>query len=197
MDARIFQEFERICAGRPMGEMVLEVGALPNEESLLNMKSLQSVRTRIGLNLDGPYSWNGFTIVKGNANAMTCFADGIFDTVLCNAMLEHDKFFWKSLGEIKRVTRQGGLVVIGVPGYTERSLERRLCKVINRLPWIARKRLDWIVSTTLTYRIHNQPGDYYRFSPQAITEVFFDGMHEVEVRSLMVPPRIIASGIKN
>ena len=40
------------------------------------------------------------------------------------------------------------------------------------------------------------PGDYYRFSEQAVREVFFEGMKEVEIRTVLVPPRIIGTGIR-
>jgi len=49
---------------------------------------------------------------------------------------------------------------------------------------------------TITFEIHAAPGDYYRFSPQAFKEVLFDGMDAVEVRTIMLPPRIIGAGIK-
>ena len=40
-----------------------------------------------------------------------------FDAVVCNAMLEHDKHFWKTIEEIHRVSRPGAIIAIGVPGY--------------------------------------------------------------------------------
>ncbi len=48
---------------------------------------------------------------------MECFCDARFDVVLCNAVIEHDRYFWKTIEEIKRVAKPGGLVVIGAPGY--------------------------------------------------------------------------------
>jgi hypothetical protein len=53
-----------------------------------------------------------------------------------------------------------------------------------------------LAASTLTLRTHQYPGDYYRFSPQAMVEVFFQGLHDVQVQSLMVPPRVIGGGIK-
>jgi hypothetical protein len=44
--------------------------------------------------------------------------------------------------------------------------------------------------------MHYYPGDYYRFSPQAFKEVFFEGMDAVEIRIILSPPRIIGWGIK-
>ena len=81
MHPRVYRAFEAICSEREVGERVLEIGAVPDDSSLLNMRSLRGVREKIGLNLDGPYDYKDFRIVKGNANAMTCFEDGWFDTV--------------------------------------------------------------------------------------------------------------------
>ena len=55
--------------------------------------------------------------VTGNANRMDAFEDEMFDLVLSNATLEHDKHFWLSVAEMHRVLRPGGLLVIGVPGF--------------------------------------------------------------------------------
>src|SRR5882757_9510429 len=114
MHPLMYQEYERICTERPIRGSVLEVGAVPSDLSLLGMKSLQHASSKIGIDLDGPHEYRDFKIVKGNANSMDCFQDNQFDAVLCNAVLEHDKYFWKTLQEIKRVTKPGGLIVIGV-----------------------------------------------------------------------------------
>jgi SAM-dependent methyltransferase len=114
--------------------------------------------------------------VKGDANDMSVFKDDSFDLVVCCSTLEHDKRFWLSVAEMKRVLRPGGLLVIGVPGYVkdeERDQGR----------------------STLTYRVHYK-FDYYRFSEQAVREVFFDGMERVRVRAMMTPPRLIGHGRK-
>ena len=56
---------------------------------------------------------------------MAFFPDQRFDVVLCNAVLEHDRFFWETLAEIRRVTRAGGLVVIGTPGFRDLPYENK------------------------------------------------------------------------
>ena len=190
---------------------VLEIGAIPSKLSLLNMKCLKNATEKIGINLDGPYKYNDFKIIKGNANNMKIFKDETFDTVLCNGVLEHDKFFWKTISEIKRVTKPGGVIVIGVPGYADLSIERFLRKMpfigkyskkyqklpgeYQKIPFIG-KYLASLYQSTVTFKLHDYPGDYYRFSPQTVREVFFEGMKNVDIRILMVPPRIIASGVK-
>jgi hypothetical protein len=66
--------------------------------------------------------------------------------------------------------------VIGVPGYVK-DAERDQGR------------------STLTYRVHYR-FDYYRFSEQAVREVFIDGMERVRVRSMGTPPRLIGHGWK-
>lgn len=199
MHQKIYQEFETICAARNISGSVLEVGALPSNMSLLAMKSLGKATEKIGINLDGPYEFSDFKILKGNGNCMDCFEDEKFDAVLCNATLEHDKYFWKTLAEINRVTKLGGLVVIGVPGYGVTRMDK-LQSVAKGWPILRSLRhkhyLDIFFSSTVTFQIHDHPGDYYRFSQQAVREVFFEGMDNVEIRSVMQPPRIIGFGTK-
>ena len=201
MHPTVFSLFDRICAARRCGGDVLEIGAVPSEESLLCLPALDGARSRIGVNLAGPHRYRDFEILQGDANSMGSLpgcGDESFDTVLCNAVLEHDRCFWKSLAEMRRVTRPGGVIGIGVPGYASLPLERKatwLARVLGRLG-ISSKFLDPIRASTLTLRIHNHPGDYYRFSPQAVAEVFLDGLVDTEVHTLMMPPRVIGFGVK-
>lgn len=199
MHPRVYQEFERICSERNISGSVLEVGAIPSNMSLLCMKSLESVTEKIGLNLNGPHDFKDFKIHKGNANHMDCFEDERFDIVLCNAMLEHDKFFWKTIAEIKRVTKPGGFIVIGTPGYKYLKAENAQT-LLKRIPLvrnlISNQYLDMFFTATITFHIHDGPGDYYRFSPQTFQEVFFGDMDNVDVVSIMLPPRIIGVGTK-
>ena len=99
-----------------------------------------------------------------------------FDLVVCSATLEHDKHFWLSVREMQRVLKPGGLLIISVPGYVQNP-ERDQGRA------------------THTYRVHYK-FDYYRFSEQAVREVFFDGMSRVRVKPVMFPPRIFGHGYK-
>jgi SAM-dependent methyltransferase len=199
MHPRVYQEFERICGDRQIRGSVLEVGAVATDLSLLCMTSLGSASEKVGIDLDGPHEYKDFKIVQGNGNSMDCFPDNRFDTVLCNATLEHDKYFWKTLAEIKRVAKPGGLIVIGVPGFDKFRAEK-VKAVLRKTPLL--RRLDshpyfnMLFTATPTFAIHNWPGDFYRFSPQAVREVFLEGLEDVEVRSIMSPPRIIGIGTK-
>ena len=198
MHRRILQEFERICSERAIRGSVLEVGAVPTDESLLCMKSLEHATEKIGIDLNSPSEYKDFKIVQGNANAME-FDDNRFDAVLCNAVLEHDKYFWKTVQEIKRVTKAGGLIVFGVPGYTAHSIEK-LMRLGWRIPLVRRladhEKLNLLFTGTVTFQVHNWPGDYYRFSAQCVREVILEGLEQADVRTLMLPPRLIGVGIK-
>jgi ubiquinone/menaquinone biosynthesis C-methylase UbiE len=198
MHPTILREFERICSCHNITGSVLEVGAVPSPKSLLCLKALKGAQEKIGLNLSGPAQFADFTILKGNANCMDRFEDDRFDVVLCNAVLEHDIFFFKSLTEMKRVAKAGGLIVIGTPGYRYYPAER-IKSVLKNIPLLRRLRhhayLNMFFTATLTFQVHDAPGDYYRFSPQIYRDLFFKEMTQVEIRCVMLPPRIIGSGI--
>ena len=176
MSPKVKRRFHRIIRRsgiRP--RRALEVGGLMGEDSLLRFPELAGAE-RYCLNLVELPSDDQITAVKGNANDMRQFQDDSFDLVVCCATLEHDKRFWLSVAEMRRVTRPGGLLVICVPGYVkdeERDQGR----------------------ATLTYRVHYR-FDYYRFSEQAVREVFFEGMERVRVRPMLTPPRLIGHGWK-
>lgn len=177
---------------------MLEIGAVPSDDTLLCLPALADATERLGIDLDGPHRHRGFEIVRGNANRMERFADGAFDTVLCNSTLEHDPRFWLTLAEIRRVTRPGGLVVIGVPGYARLPSDvrlRRLASLPGVPAWIRVPRIA-LRCSTLTLQVHDFPRDYYRFSPEAVRDVFCEGLREVEIETLLAPPRVIGSGVR-
>jgi len=197
---KVFEEFDRICQERKARGHVLEIGALDSADTLLRLPALRGARSKVGVNLAGGSSTcNDFQILQADANELSCFPDASFDTVLSNAVHEHDRFFWRSLAAMRRVTRPGGLIVIGVPGFAKLSGERFL-GCLSELP-ILRSLLGGraaeLAASTLCLQIHLFPGDYYRFSPQAVREVFLEGLQETEVRTLLIPPRIIGAGVKS
>jgi SAM-dependent methyltransferase len=195
MHDRVHAVFRELCRKHGAGGAVLEIGAVPDGSTLLALPELAGASPRVGINLAGPSSFGGLEIVGGNANAMPEFADGSFDLVLCNAVLEHDPKLWLTLGEIRRVLRVGGVAMIGVPGYVRgSSLGARLA---GRLGRAARSAwLDGVAAGTPVLQVHDYPGDYYRFSEQAMREVFLDGFSVLEQRAVMVPPRLIGVGRK-
>jgi SAM-dependent methyltransferase len=197
MHSAVFQAFDRICREQSVNGRVLEVGARPSSDTLLCLPSLTGAKHRIGVDLDGPHEWNGIAILAGNANRLAMFADASFDAVLCNSVLEHDPWFWQSLGEIGRVLKPGGLFAVGVPGYGAMGHTpfRRLIALLRCCPGFGRG-MGLLQVSSATLGLHNFPGDYYRFSEQAVTEVFLAGYERVEVISLLMPPRFIGWGRK-
>ncbi|NEO52840.1 MAG: class I SAM-dependent methyltransferase [Okeania sp. SIO3B5] len=203
MHPRVYQEFEKICSEKNINGSVLEIGAIPSSNSLLCMKSLEKATEKVGLDLKGPQKFKDFKIHQGNANSMDIFQDEKFDVVLCNAVLEHDKYFWKTISEINRVTKPGGLIVLGTPGYKYFKIDNTkslLTKAVMKVPSIRSLRLykylHPFLTVTVTHQVHDAPGDYYRFSPQTFKEVFFAEMDNVEVRSVLLPPIVIGVGHK-
>jgi ubiquinone/menaquinone biosynthesis C-methylase UbiE len=165
MHPQVYFEFRCILREHWKGGSVLEVGAAEGHLALLDCKELNGA-IKTGLDLSKPV---GATAVQANANDMTFFKSESFDAVLCNAVLEHDKKFWLSCAEMRRVLKKGGLLILGVPGFVDH---------------------DSVLG------VHNYPSDYYRFSTEAVREVFFEGMTP-EVRAIMQPPRIIGWAIKS
>lgn len=198
MHADVFAVFDRVCATRRAGGDVLEVGAVPSGESLLCLPALAGASSWIGVNLDGPHRFQHFKILRADANALSCFQDDSFDTVVCNAVLEHNRHFWKATAEMRRVTRPGGLIVIGVPGFTTWPAERRASRIarLSRRLGLPGRFADAADASTLTLRIHNFPSDYYRFTADAMRDVLLDGLVAVDVETILCPPRIIGAGIK-
>lgn len=198
MHPTIFAEFDRICRARRAGGDVLEVGAVASGETLLCLPALRGAKSRIGVSLDGPFRHADFEVLRVDANDMSCFPDASFDTVLTNSVLEHDRHFWRTLAEMERVARPGALVAIGVPGFAKLAGERVASRA-GRLPLlgsILRRHLPWTLASTLTLQVHEFPADYYRFSAQAARDVFLERLDAPEVRTLLLPPRVIAIGVK-
>jgi SAM-dependent methyltransferase len=198
MHPRIFTEFDRICRARRAGGDVLEVGAVASDESLLCLPALHAARSKIGVSLEGPLAYADFEVLAVDANDMSCFRDASFDTVLTNSVLEHDRYFWRTLAEIERVARPGALIVFGVPGFDKLAAETFGSRA-GRLPIlgaILKRCVPAALASTLTLQVHDFPADYYRFSPRAARDVFLERLDNPEVRTLLVPPRIIAIGVK-
>lgn len=200
MHTVIFEKFNALLTEREWSGPVLEVGAIPAEKTLLNLPVLRSVPEKTGINLEGPFTFRDFEILKCDANNMEQFPDNHFGLVLCNAMLEHDKFFWKSVDEIRRVIRPGGLVVIGTPGFADNSFQL-FKKGFEKQAWYkaikSNRALGFLLSSTLTLEVHGGAyGDFYRFSPAFFREVIFRDFHSVEIIQIMRPPRIIGMACK-
>jgi SAM-dependent methyltransferase len=192
MHPTVAAEFERILRACAAGGAVLEIGARPSPDTLLALPALRNARERVGLDLDGPHDGDGFRIERGDANHMP-FPDRRFDTVVCNSVLEHDPRFWLTLAEIRRVARPGAVVVLGVPGYVDAPSP---LQPLGRLTWLplVGPRLESALASTSTLLVHRYPGDYYRFSEQAMREILLEGLVGIETHVVMRPPRLVGAG---
>lgn len=200
MSPDVYRVFESICTAAAIKGEVLEVGAVAGPDSLLRMPCLHLASRRIGINLAQSADDAQCQIIQGNANHMPHFTDGQFEAVLCNSTLEHDPYFWKTLTEIHRVTAPGGLIAIGVPSYggmgaqsflRNKPLTGWLLKAFAHLI-----NSDVLRAGTVTLGEHLFPGDYYRFSEQAMREIFLADLVDIEVCTVMQPPRLIGWGRK-
>jgi SAM-dependent methyltransferase len=196
----IFRIFDEICRGRlPQGARVLEIGAMPAEDTLLRLPALPPTCLRVGANIAAAQPYPDLGLVQVAADGLAAFADASFDAVLCNSVLEHDAHFWRTLDGMLRVACPGALIAIGVPGYADLPPPPllRLARRAQRLPFLAslfaHVAPGWQAATP-TLVVHNYPGDYYRFSEQAMREVLLAGCRQVEIRVAMRPPRIIGFG---
>lgn len=182
MRPEVFSSFSRILTEVYKDRhprKVLEIGA--SRKTLLSI-SVFNHSVKVALNLQFkhvPPALQGCELVVGNSNRMD-FPDSEFDCILSSATLEHDKYFWKTLEEIRRVLSPGGLLVVGVPIYMKLPTDFK--------------------HTTLTFARHGYKynADFYRFSEQAVREVIFESFevsHSIIARRYP-SPFLVMSGIK-
>jgi SAM-dependent methyltransferase len=179
----------------PPGPRVLELGADADTASHLAARFGDGF---VAVDLAPDAAARAAGVRTGDANRMPEFDDASFDAVITTSMFEHDRHFWRSLAEIRRVLAPGGRLYVEVPGYASRiSARARYARAVrNRL-----NRRGWhgaagaaVVSravSTRTYPVHMEPHDYYRFSAFAVEHVLFEGLRSIEVREEMDPPRLL------
>ena len=183
MSPLVFDQFARIVdelLPRQSTKRALEFGA--GNWTLLAVPAFAKAhRVALNLRFGKPSSeLQACEMVVGNSNELP-FEDGSFDCVVSSSSPEHDKYFWRTAAEVRRVLRKAGIFIAGVPIYKTLPTDN-----------------DY---TTLTYARHGLAynADYYRFSEQAVREAFFEGYeavtHEVVVREYP-NPYLIAAGRK-
>jgi len=182
---KIHGHYQSLAEKYQMQGPFLEIGVSPGPNSILAGGYFHGKPDRIGINLGDREMFDDGTgqnikFLRVNSNDMRReFADNSFGTVLSNAVIEHDRYFWRSIEEMKRVLAPGGIMAVGAPGYVAQTQLRRI-----KLP----EDLD---KATLTYDVHVQP-DYWRFSKKAFKDVICEGMEILELRALMRVPIIVA-----
>jgi len=185
MQPRVNDLYQALGEKYNMQGPFLEVGAAPKQNSILAGRYFRGRPQRFAINMvdmEMPDEPEGerVTFLRCNANNMKgVFADGQFATVMCNAMIEHDKYFWRSLDEMKRVLAPGGILAVGAPGFVGRK------NIDSDI--IAEK----FTTATLTMDVHAVP-DYWRFSRYAFKEVICEGLEYLETVVLGRVPVLVA-----
>ncbi len=165
----------------------LEIGGEGPQHAVLNHPDFSSHDCEFISRRDGR-ARGGLKARVGDPNDMReHFAEGQFGTVLWINALQHDKQFWRTLDEIKRVLAPGGTLVVVSPGYSRSAGQSG----IN----ITGQKGNAIADATITYKVHDAP-DYWRLSPQGLRESVFDGLDVRDVRVMMMPPRLFGIAAK-
>jgi len=159
---------------------ILAVGDSALPHAILNLHYFQNNESTVctGINCDplAVGTYDHFTVIHGNGNNMP-FEDDAFDCVITVMLFEHDLYFWKTVEEIKRVLKPGGVYIMTVPAFVDEKCEK-------------------YVDGTITYMLHEAKNvdDFYRFSEKAVTKFFFSGFKNVVTKRYQTPPRIIVYG---
>lgn len=203
----------------PKTGRVLEIGTPNNhEDSLLTYLASKQDRDYecIGIDLFADQSATNeslpYKLIRGNSNDMRRFPDASFDIVISSSTLEHDTYFWKTLSEVRRILKSGGVFAVLAPGYNKEVSRRArvlgrvvtMASTIDRI-WlrgVSQDRLEAIIENSFisrvsTYRYHWGPKDCYRFSEDAFREVVMEGFECVHFESILDPPRLMAVGIRD
>jgi SAM-dependent methyltransferase len=180
MNPIISEHFQTLGEKYKMAGPFLEVGAAGGQHAILSGRYFDQRPDRFAINLIETKQENGISFVECNSNDMRgSFEDNYFGTVMSNAVLEHDQYFWRSLDEMKRVLAPGGLLVIGAPAFI--PIEQTKATITG---------LPEGQTATITYDVHARP-DFWRFSRQAFSFVICEGLDMLELRVVSIIPSLV------
>ena len=184
---RIAAEFRRFAERQDAVAPYLELGVIDPAVSALTGGTFSGERHLLGPALDPGADADGLHRHRGEPSDLGQFGDGQFQTVLWNDALVHDRRFWHTLDELRRVLAPGGVLILSVPGFSTAADRAGVT--------VAGPKGNPIADATPTYRIHASP-DFWRISPQAMRHVVLEGLDIREVRVSSMPPRIFGVGAK-
>jgi len=186
MSPEVLQVYKQCLAKYRNSGPVLEIGATP-KTALIDLPELHHHDERIAINAD-PHACNA-RIMHLNSHDLSDFADEHFSMILCNAVWEHDLFFWQSLKEITRLCQARGLLILGLPSFgamqqwqNHLGYKKHLLRFLLPREWQA---------ASLTLGLHHYPDDFYRFSASAIRQLLKDDWQILEQIECMQAPRLI------
>jgi len=184
MHPRVNATYQKFAEKYEMKGPFLEIGVGNKDAAILSGSYFLGKPDRFATNLSekeiNQEEGEQIQFVRCNSNDMKgVFADGQFNTILSNAVIEHDKYFWRSLDELKRILAPGGILAIGAPAYVPR---KQLKEDINN---------DKLAKATITLDMHSAP-DYWRFSRMAFKEVICEGLELLEMTVVLRIPILVA-----
>lgn len=187
VQSKIIQEICGLAAAHDAHGPFLEICAAPNTSfALLDPHFGDAERHIIGAKAASP--GDGAIYANGNPNDMRAlYKDRQFSTVIWNGAMAHDKCFWRTVEEIKRVLAPGGILIAVAPGFGSKS--RFGLKVVG-------PKGSEIANATVTARAHAYSPDYWRVSQQAMKQIILDGFDIREVRTALLMPRVFGVGAK-
>jgi len=115
----------------------LDVGCADGERTVQLVEHLDlPLKSVFGLEIRDDYIEQAkelFQVIKVDIERQHFpFADGSFQMVVCNQVLEHVKNFMNIINEINRVLSEGGFAIMGVPNLAH--LMNRLCLLFGKQP---------------------------------------------------------------
>lgn len=184
MHPKVNDRFQKLAEKYELQGAFLEIGVTDRDSAILSGDYFAGRPERFATNLTEKEileaDETAIHLVRCNSNNMAgVFDDGHFNTILSNNVIENDKYFWRSLDEMKRILAPGGILVIGAPAYVPSNTLKR---DIENMP---------LHKTTVTMDV--QPGpDYWRFSRLAFGEVLCEGLEILEITVTGRVPMMIA-----
>ena len=185
LDARVAAEFARFVERQETTGPYLQIGV--GDPARCGLAQLSGERHALGQGLEPGVTDDGIVCHAGGPADLNRFVDGQFETVMWNGALAHDRAFWRTLDELRRILASGGTLILSVPGFSNAPDRAGVT--------IAGPKGHPIPDTTPTYRIHGAP-DFWRISPQAMRQVVLEGFDQIDVKVTGMPPRIFGVGVK-